>query len=224
MRLALVSSDQECDWYARQAARFAGGALVLGSGDGRVAFALARRGLEVTAVEPSESFFALGEQARLEQAVDVKLLRADLRSLRLSQSFGAVVAPQNALGLMANVDEVDALLATVRHHLAPDGAFLFDLRGTAVSEAGSVDLFGRQAFLPHLRGRGENRRAGPIRRLRRHLLDPVQLEAALKHAGLEARERYGDFLGRPWDEDDEVQVVIAGAAGGLRSEVGGRRT
>jgi SAM-dependent methyltransferase len=212
MRLALVSSDQECDWYARQAARFGGGALVLGSGDGRVAFALARRGLEVTAVEPSESFFALGESARAEQEVEVKLLRADLRSLRLTQTFGAVVAPQNALGLMATVDEVDALLATVRHHLTAEGAFLFDLRGASVSDAGGTDLFGRQAFLPHLRARGEKQRAGAIRRLRRHQLDPVQLEVSLKHAGLEARERYGDFLGRPWDEEDEVQVVVAGCA------------
>jgi SAM-dependent methyltransferase len=212
MRLALVSSDQECDWYARQAARFGGAALVLGSGDGRVAFALARRGLEVTAVEPSESFFALGETARQEQELEVKLMRADLRSLRLTQSFTAVVAPQNALGLMTNVDEVDALLATVRHHLNAEGGFLFDLRGASVTDAGSYDLFGRQAFLPHLRGRGEKKQAGPIRRLRRHQLDPVQLEASLRHAGLEARERYGDFLGRPWDENDEVQVVVAGCS------------
>lgn len=216
MRLALVSSDQECDWYARQAARFGGGALVLGSGDGRVAFALARRGLEVTAVEPSESFFALGESARAEQEVEVKLLRADLRALRLAERFSAVVAPQNALGLMANSDEVDALLATVKHHLSLEGGFLFDLRGASVSDAGNVDLFGRQAFLPHLRGRKENARAGPIRRLRRHQLDPIQLEVSLKHAGLEARERYGDFLGRPWDEADEVQVVVAGCAGNAR--------
>ena len=213
MLLALVSSDQECDWYARQAARFGGAALVLGSGDGRVAFALARRGLEVTAVEPSESFYALGEAAQKEQELEVKLLRADLRSLRLTKQFGVVVAPQNALGLMTTVDEVDALLATVRHHLPDEGGFLFDLRGASVTDAGSYDLFGRQAFLPHLRARGENQQAGAIRRLRRHQLDPIQLEASLRHAGLEARERYGDFLGRPWDESDEVQVVVAGRSG-----------
>lgn len=212
MRLALVSSDQECDWYARQAARFGGRALVLGSADGRVAFALARRGLEVTAVEPSESFFATSVAARAEQELEVKLLRADLRSLRLEQSFDAVVAPQNALGLMATPDEVDALLSTVRHHLESDGGFLFDLRGTSVADAGGTDLFGRQAYLPHLRDRSRPQRAGPIRRLRRHQLDPVQLEVSLKHAGLEARERYGDFLGRVWEEEDEVQVVIAGCA------------
>lgn len=212
MGLALVSTDQECDWYARQAARFGSPALVLGSGDGRVAFALGKRGLEVTAVEPSESFFAQAQLNQKAQGEGVKLVRADLRSLRLDQRFGSVVAPQNAVGLMGTIDEVDALLATVRHHLGTDGGFLFDLRGASVNEAGNLELFGRQAFLPHLRGRADTR-AGPIRRLRRHHLDPVQLEVSLKHAGLEARERYGDFLGRPWDEDDEMQVVVAGRAG-----------
>ena len=38
----------------------------------------------------------------------------------------------------------------------------------------------------------------------------------LARAGLEARERYGDFLSRPWEDSDEMQVVVSGPTGKLQ--------
>lgn len=206
MPLSLISSDQESDWYARQAARPGGTALVLGCADGRVAFALSRRGLDVVGVESSPRLLELAEARRREEGQGPRFLQADLRALQLDRTFDAVVAPQNALGLMVLPADVDGFLATVRRHLGATATFLFDVRGVPVAEAHGFELSGRQAFLPHLHGRP----GGAVRRFRRHQLDPVTLDAALHAAGLEARERYGDFLGRPWDEHDALQVVVAG--------------
>ena len=55
-----------------------------------------------------------------------------------------------------------------------------------------------------------------MRRLRRRVFTPNEVDAALGRAGLEARERYGDFLSRPWEEADEMQVVVAGPAGAAK--------
>ena len=185
--------------------------LVLGSADGRVAFALAARGHRVLAVEPSARMHAAADEKRPGEpgAAEVRLLNADLRSVRLDEKFALVVAPQNALGLMATVDDFEAALTTVRLHLTPTGVFAFDLRSDADTDPPPL---GRPAFTAHLRERG----GLSARRLRRRVFTPAEVDGVLARTGLVARERYGDFLSRPWEDTDEMQVVVAGAPVGPR--------
>jgi hypothetical protein len=150
------------------------------------------------------------------------LICADLRTVRLAERFEGVLAPQNALGLMASLPDLDALLATVRHHLKDGGLFAFDVLNPASqslsrpqAEPGAPLDSGRPAFIPHLR---ERRRSPPedtlsgIRRLRLRQFSPDELDGALGRAGLVALERYGDFDGKPFDPEDPLQVVVAGLA------------
>lgn len=210
MPLSLVGLDLASAFYVRQAGRLGTPVVVLGSADGRVAFALAARGHRVVAVEPSERMHAAaGERRPAEEgAPEVRLVNADLRTVRLEERFGLVLAPQNALGLMATVDDFEAALLTVAAHLGPEGVFAFDLRSDSDTDPPPL---GRPAFAAHMRERGGQ----SVRRLRRRVFTPNEVDAALARAGLEARERYGDFLSRPWEESDEMQVVVAGPAGKL---------
>lgn len=207
MPLSLVGLDLASAFYVRQAGKLGAPVLVLGSADGRVAYALAGRGHRVVAVEPSARMHSVADEKRPSEpgAPDVRLINADLRSVRLEEKFSLVVAPQNALGLMATVDDFEAALATVRFHLTADGMFAFDLRSDSDSDPPPL---GRPAFTAHMRERGGQ----SVRRLRRRVFTPGEVDAALARAGLEARERYGDFLSRPWEDSDETQVVVAGAA------------
>lgn len=200
MPLSLVGLDLASAFYVRQAANLASPVLVLGSADGRVAFAIAARGHAVVAVEPSARMHAAAEEKHDPQ---VQLVNADLRSVRLATRFELIVAPQNALGLMAGLDDFEAALATVGEHLSPGGTFAFDLRSDAEPEPAPL---GRPAFSAHMRERG----GVSVRRHRNRVLTPTEVDAALKRAGLEARERYGDFLSRPWEDTDEMQIVVAG--------------
>ena len=179
--------------------------LVLGSADGRVAFALANRGHRVVAVEPSARMHSTAEEKRPNEdgASEVRLVHADLRTVRLEEKFALVVAPQNALGLMLTIDDFEAALNTVAQHLTPDAVFAFDLRSDSEPEPTPL---GRPAFTAHMRERGGQ----SVRRLRRRVFTPAEVDAALGRARLEARERYGDFLSRPWEDSDEMQVVVAG--------------
>ena len=196
MPLSLVAPDPASAFYARVLERALGPALVLGSGDGRVAFALAAKGVQVVAAEPSE----LMHRSALELAAQLpgappRLLHADLRSLRLDERFTLVCAPLNALGMMGAPEDLEAALATIAAHLAPDGTFAFDLR--------SGDRLGYSA---HLTERASGRRA--IRRLRPTVFHQEDVDLALAAVGLQAFERYGDFLMRPFDPKDELQVVL----------------
>ncbi len=103
---------------------------------------------------------------------------------------------------------LDAVLETVCAHLNRDGIFAFEARGLQGS-TGLEGSLGRSLFAAHLRERKGSEHA-PIRRIRRATLTAGELEAALVAAGLEAREQYADFEGRPYDEGGDRQIVVAG--------------
>lgn len=208
MPLSLVGRDSESSFYAAQVARFGGPVLVLGSADGALAFTLAGRGPKVVGVEPSDFLMAEAEARRAEAPpnAQVELIRGDLRSLRLDRRFNLVVAPKGALAMQPGVDALDAVLETVARHLEAEGGFVFEVGG--LSGSSSVEgPAGRSLFTAHLR---ERKGASAIRRVRRQTMTALELESALGASGLEARERYGDFDGRPWDDTDDRQIVVAG--------------
>lgn len=228
MPLSLVGRDVDVAFYARQAAGRSASpgqapVLVLGCGNGRLALELADRGHPVVGVDPSARMIAAAEERRLGQPPgQVELLRflaADLRSLRLAERFGLVAAPHNALALMASLDELAALLATVRHHLSPDGAFVFDLINPAGRPPPPVapgELPPREnarpLFAPHMRERRRTPRGASeegIRRLRLRHFDAQELDAALREAGFVAYERFGRFDGKAFDPTDPQQIVVA---------------
>lgn len=231
--LSLVGQERDVAFYAREAQQAGGPVLVLGAGMGRVAWALAARGLETVAVEPSEVMFRTADARRgaesPETAARMRLLQVDPRALRLDERFPIVLAPQNALALSATLDDVDAMLATVRHHLAEGGVFVFDvlnprrdMPAPEVPEDRWQPLEGveppRPIFAPHLRERtrtAEGTTEG-IRRLRLRHFTVEEIDQALREADFVATERFGSFDRRPFDPQDAVQVVVA-----VRAESGG---
>lgn len=228
MTLELVGRDADAQFYLQRTSAQPGPVLVLGGGTGKVAWALAASGLRVVSVDPSAAMVDEAEQRRPgappEVSARLSLQVADLRSLRLSERFPWVIAPQNALGLMATSADLDAVLATVRHHLAPSGFLLFDVLNPPGfrapprpgDEAPSAPLPPMHpVFVPHLRERrAEGARAsGGLHRLRLRQFSPEELDAALSRTGLDALERYGDFEGKPFSPEDPIQVVVAAALG-----------
>jgi len=221
--LSLVSDvDADVTRYAEHLPKASAQVLVLGSADGRVVRALVKRGAQVTAVDPSLRMVARAEQARAELSGEAQarwhLMRADLRSLRLPERFGAVFAPQNALALMASRMDLEALFATAAAHLGAEAPFVFDValpppRYLALEEPEgphNAVASERTVFTPHLR---ETRRgANPDAGIHRLLLRPFttwEIDAALAAAGLQAHSRDGAFGGRAWKPGDAVMLVVA---------------
>lgn len=206
MALSVVGLDTEAAFYQRQVAGRGGPILVLGCGNGRLSCALAERGHEVVAVDPSERMVsaAVELKARWAPNASVDFQVCDLRAVRLQRTFPFVFAPQNAVGLMQGVEGLAALWQTVRLHLERDGTFAFDLvhaPGHGGERRGRAQL-----FVPHLRVRGTE--GGRPLQLHRH--SPEVLDGSLRAQGLLALERFGDFRGRPFDDGDTRQVVVGG--------------
>ena len=225
--LSLVMADAGSAFYGDRVDREGGPALVLGAGDGRIAWELARRGHQVLAADPSEVLIRAAEERRSEEPVEVaarlRVVRADVRSLRLEERFKVVIAPRNALGLMSTRDDLEAALATAALHLAEGGSFLLDLinppehRSPPAPDdrAEEPPLWYRPVFIPHLRERRRARGEGDgaahegLRRLKVRQFSVEELDVALKAAGFQPMERYGDFDSRPFAPEDPLQIVVA---------------
>src|SRR5688500_8293158 len=115
--LSLVTPAPEVSFYAQR--DYGGGpVLVLGSADGRVAFEIAARGVTVVGVEPSDVMLQTAEvrkaDERAETASRIKFVKADLRTIRLKESFEAVIAPQNAVGMLSTFDDLCAFFESAR--------------------------------------------------------------------------------------------------------------
>jgi SAM-dependent methyltransferase len=220
--LALVSRDADAAYYVREAAQRGGPVLVLGCAQGRIAWELCSQGLRVVGVDPSNVMIAAADSRRTQEPPEVsdrlKLVASDLRSLRLPDRFPVVIAPQNAAGLMTTRDDLDALFATVAHHLTAEGTFLFDAANPLAEELDGYDDEiappylepKRPLFTPHLRERRVSAtEMGPIRRLRLGQFRPSEIDAALERAGLVATLRFGGFAGEPIAPSSPIQVVVS---------------
>jgi SAM-dependent methyltransferase len=232
--LALVGHEKDLAFYVGEAERRGPPVLVLGAGTGRLAWELATRGLSTLAVDPSEVMIETAEEQRREESAEIserlRLECADPRSLRMNEQFPAVLAPHNALALMASLDDLDAMLATVRLHLSPGGAFIFDVLnpvrevfsppGLTHTHDAWHPLEGieppRPIFAPHLQERVRSREGTSegIRRLRLRHFTVAEVDRALEEAGFAAMERYGDFERRPFEATHAMQVVIAASTTG----------
>jgi len=111
--------------------------LELGSGTGRHGRLLAAKGFVVRGIERSPDMVALAQCASAPSAASAvgsfSCDVGDARSVRLGQSFDAVIALFHVVSYQTTDADLQATFATAGRHLAPGGVFLFDVwHGPAV--------------------------------------------------------------------------------------------
>lgn len=123
------------EFYTRLAQDYAGDGgpvLELGAGTGRVSRAIARRGVEVVALEPSPAMRQIG--AKHTEGLPVKWVSGDMRdldALRPRRKYTLVIAPFNAFMHLYTLEDQDAAMAGIAKHLAKGGRLAFDLYNPA---------------------------------------------------------------------------------------------
>lgn len=145
--MTVVWHDVECGGYAADlelweelAAEADGPVLELGSGTGRVALHLARRGHRVLGLDLDASLVAAANERRGDLPATAAV--GDAREFALNREFGLVLAPMQLLQLLAGPGERIACLAAAAAHLRPGGvaalAIVEDVLGGTNGGGGDV--------------------------------------------------------------------------------------
>lgn len=115
----------DISFYAKQAEQLGGKVLELGAGSGRVTIPLARRGIDITALELSPEMLRHGKEKA--QGLPIRWIQGDMRQLDMAEQFEVIIAPFNALMHLYTVADQTRAFRGIKAHLKPQGSFLFDV-------------------------------------------------------------------------------------------------
>jgi len=228
-------SQARIEFWCRMAQQFGGPVLELCCGTGLVALPVAAMGLAVTGVDLVAPMLAHAQAKAERDDVDVRWIQADVRELALSRRFGFVILTGNAFQAFLTKADQQALLETVRRHLAPEGVFGFETRNPAghdlrnepegSPEIDYVDVAGRRVRLSSSQVWDEATQVMHWTSLRRwadgdgtpqsrsthiacRFTSPDEIDALLDAAGFDIVARYGDWNFAPFRARGERLITL----------------
>jgi len=224
--------------FWRRLARAAEGPILeLGSGTGRVAAQLARRGFTVSGIESDPEMISWAERHRPHlRTGSLSYLQGDISRFHLSLRFGLVICPCNTLSLLPR-DQAQRALRKSLQHLLPDGVFAAELAHPREVRTGDPDsasplsaftdpVTGWPVQLTAVQHYRASRRASEIdwrfdrllpdgqvvrREVRQtvHLWEAAEIERALRAAGFAGCSLLGGYTGKSYDEHSPRMLVVA---------------
>ena len=224
---------------AKQRLGSGGSILELGAGSGRVTIPLARDGHHVLGIDQMPPMLARLHQRAQKLAPSVarrvQTVAADLCTFSVPGTYGLAIAAFNVLEHLYTRVELDACLRRVAAHLAPGGAFAFDVQLPDLEwlVRDPTKRWARTRFTDPTTGRAmlystnhdydpvtqicvirlyyepaDGKGPTKIVKLTQRKYFPAELEALVAHAGLRVVERYGDFFWGELTGSAESQVLV----------------
>jgi SAM-dependent methyltransferase len=228
---------EDVAYYVSLAQRTRGPVLEYGVGNGRIAIPLARHGVQVVGVDHSPAMLA-DLRSRLareppEVRRRVRVVRGDMRRVRLRQTFPLVLSTFNTALHLYTRGDVERFLARVREHLAPRGKLVLDVSMPALED------LARPANRPYHAPRFRHPTTGAVVKNREYFaydsvrqvlfvsmeFEPVnepsdawmtplahrqffpqEWEMLLHYNGFAVERVEGDFCGGPLTNDSDVMV------------------
>lgn len=213
--------------------------LELGAGSGRITVPLARDGYEVVALDQSAPMLARlkARAAKLPGAAAARItpLAGELCTFDAPGKFPLVIAAFNVLEHLYTRGELEACLHRVAAHLAPGGAFAFDVqlpdlawlirdpyrqwaktrftdpttkRAMIYSTNHVYDPVSQVVVIRLYYEPADGRGPTRIVKLTQRKFFPAELEALVAHAGFRVVARHGDFFWGPLEGTSESQVLV----------------
>lgn len=100
--------------------------LELGCGTGLHGSLLSQQGFHITGIEISETMLAVAKSRSLANSFRFTAIHGDARTLRLPQTFDAVISLFHVASYQTSNEDILAMFATASVHLEQNGLFIFD--------------------------------------------------------------------------------------------------
>lgn len=114
-------------FYAEEARRAAGPVLELACGTGQLLLPIAQSGVRAVGVDLAAPMLTVARRRAGSLGVAAEFVEGDMRTFDLGERFALVFVARNSLLHLASVDDFVACFRSVRRHLLPGGAFVFDV-------------------------------------------------------------------------------------------------
>lgn len=227
----LFDRKENIDFFSHYAAKV-GEILDIGAGTGRIAIPLARRGLKVHCVEPSQAMrseFERKLQAEPQLRALITVVSGEARSFNLGRTFPAALL-SGSFDHLLDEDERLSALRNINRHLSMRGVLVFDLflglmkdaplspAGVVYTADGEIRRLVSGRMLPGQRKETclvfEVYKKGELveRIEERSLVGITDREAVhglLKQAGFDVQGEWGDYDFKPYQAGDSLLNVEA---------------
>lgn len=196
--------------------------LDLCCGMGRISVELARRDHDVCGVDLCQSY--LDAAREYAGAVDLELIHEDARRFVRPASFDLAVNLYTSFGYFEDPADDALVIRNLAQSLAPGGRFIIEILGkeTAVRDFSPGESFSRGGFEVEthfevvdawagLRNTWQLEREGEFfeRSFVQRLYSGTEMRRLLLENGFEGVELFGDWDGRPYDQNARVLIARA---------------
>lgn len=204
--------------------------LDLCCGMGRHSLALAEAGYEVTGVDLSKVLLREAQKNDTEQ--QIKFIKADMRSLPLTQHFDAIVNLFSSFGYFETDEEHLQVLKEIKRLLVPEGKFIIDFlnpvytmanlvpesqrvdEGQRIQEKRSIEqgYVKKQITITDINYEGLHGTQPE-----RHYLERIRLYTSedfkllLSKAGLTLETIYGGYNGEAYNSKNSKRMIMVGS-------------
>ena len=115
-------------FYCDLAKTLGGPVLEIACGSGLVTISVAAQGLDVTGVDLARLMLEHARRKAESQNLHIRWVEADARSFDLGTRYPFIFMAGNAFQAFLRREDQEALLASVKRHLAPQAVFAFETR------------------------------------------------------------------------------------------------
>ena len=223
------------DFYRGGAGRQGGRVLELGCGTGHKLIPIASDGHPCVGLDSSPDMLAEAQRKANERDVTVEWVQGDMRAFDLGRTFDFVFITANSLLHLHEAEDLVSCFRSVRRHLAPGARFVFDVFNPSMRQLAEADGARRTleslSFMDPDRGivsvdvadiydapaqvtRGTwhfSTTSEPdfvVAPLEIRSIFPQELPLLVSLGGLRLVDRFGDWSGRPFAGDVQLQLCI----------------
>lgn len=127
-------SAERIAFYCDLAKTFDGPVLEVACGSGLVTIPIAAQGLDVTGLDLARPMLEHAGKKAEAKGLSIRWVEADARSFELGQQYQFILLTGNAFQAFLHRKDQEALLASVKRHLMPEGIFAFETRNPSGHE------------------------------------------------------------------------------------------
>jgi len=233
----LFGEKDDVAFYVNQAKHFGGKALELGVGTARLAIKLAEAGIETWGIDKSKYMLNAAKHnlLKLDPVVQsrIHLKVGNVLDFHLPERFNLIYFPSCSFDHILNTVEQQKALKNIRDHIAPGGAYVFDLylntepkfhknwfiQRKEINETRYVVRTGYQTADFENRHMSLNmwyelyENGKMIERFHEgskvYIHDDTGIRGLLKETGYKIINEYGNHYGKPYTKGDWMIVTVA---------------